>query len=424
MIVFFYHLDKCQSVEVSFTAYTYLEQSGNKKPHPKTLNQLERNTVNRRGGINQNKNNKMFRISIIKVAIIFATVISLFSCAKEEQIAPISQSADIELKSKKTDIFLKNGILVFKNKKVFDTTLYKLQRSSAYEFQAFENEYGIKTAFTFFNELVSEDTIMYNTFRKDKNTKDILESMNKGNLPKHSSKVYDAIKSKFVKEVIKENELPTIEMNTSLPCLSMVSNIDGIYAIGDTITQFKNGTLKMITNGDFEKAKKLDDFKVNSEDGTVIVSIQNTTKSTQKAFSNLNGAGTHKLEITLIVSRTSWESNGQVYQRELVYVNTVCSWWGGYPYPYWHAATYPVTSSGNYSYEFTKSGIWYNNTWYKDYTGNSGIDIILYDGTQPYPLYGFLYFHNFYTSVTWGGQAITITFDPNRNYADKVVGLK
>jgi len=171
--------------------------------------------------------------------------ILLISSCKKEELTP--NKANLISKNN-IEITSKNGILIFKNKKVLNKEIIKLSKLSAKERENWENTYSFLSQERIFEQINKAEIELEN---KLFNGIDENISLNKikqlGLYDKHSS-IYDKyIKKDIIEQIYEKDGSYSCKLTVINPALSYVLNIDGIVIVNDTVYQYTSNSIKILT---------------------------------------------------------------------------------------------------------------------------------------------------------------------------------
>jgi hypothetical protein len=185
----------------------------------------------------------MKRIITLFISVLFATIIG---CEKDN----INNFSNLDDKG----IYVKNGILVFKNNIALKETLTAISEMTPQQYNCWLQE----------NNFISLQSIFNNIVKAEESLDEPYVNLSESELskiappPVHSSLYYTYLDKGLIKKIIYEaDQTEGYELSTSFPALATILSPEGFYAVGDTIVYCGNEILKYWIHGDINKLNHL-----------------------------------------------------------------------------------------------------------------------------------------------------------------------
>ena len=188
---------------------------------------------------------------LINLVMFIALTIVLFSCEKEETKAIKQDLNETEI----ADVFVKNGVLVFKDWHVLFTILENFEDKDAQYMDEWEKILGftsLRTVYDCFTieelEMVKELEALYNE-NKDLVTEELV------------AEKYDKLQKSYENSIVlvedKENDIKYYSMNLYHTIFAPIVNENGIVSVEGEIYRYTNKDERKIADGDWSKLSEL-----------------------------------------------------------------------------------------------------------------------------------------------------------------------
>ena len=196
-----------------------------------------------------------------------------------------------------SNIVVKNGMLNFKDNEQFSKIVTIVGKMNIEERKQWEQEIGFISQQSIFEQIIATeiklDAPYENLSEEEINQIKVMP-------PLHSDLYSKYLNSGIIKEINKDTDDEYYDLSIFNPCLAHLVNLEGFYAIGDTIYQITENFEKIITDGDFSKIDKLKQTKItNEEENIIVIPLNNTKRSTtflNKTSNWVNSGGGKKGE--------------------------------------------------------------------------------------------------------------------------------
>lgn len=292
------------------------------------------------------------RTKYIFISLIAFTVV-LNSCDKE----PIEKAKTGTNSSSSEDVKCVDGILEFSSQENFHEIIGSLNSMAPDELGLWESSVGFVSQRTVLNQ-INEAEIEYfeEIYKGIPEDISIQELEKRGLKSKHTDIYYQYLKSGLIKRTEDAEGYESIDLNLINPTYACVINSDGLVVVNDTICQYKENELKLLTTGERSDIGFLKNAFVADKAGSIIIFNYDDDKSIHilsedaghkydngKRF-NLIVHGYSSATETLLSSSFYLESKGEVLR------------WGNYVYSNSYSPIYKII--GNWKYRYM---IWYAN---------------------------------------------------------------
>jgi hypothetical protein len=196
---------------------------------------------------------------------IFICSMILFSSCEKQKNDELSKT-DNELKS--PPFIVKDGILMFKSTSSFLETLGSISNFSDKDRMLWEKNAGFLSQRRIINQIIEEEAKL-DIINEAKYTD--MKNIDMSKVILHSD-IYYKYLDKGVIKVISEGTLDEYWDYALIDrCFVDFVNEDGLYAIGDTLYQVTENSVKALTDGDFTKKALLIQAKTKDESNNIVI---------------------------------------------------------------------------------------------------------------------------------------------------------
>lgn len=208
------------------------------------------------------------KIQLLVLASLFCF---MFSCQKENIFEDSQLDNDVE---QETNVSVKNGILVFKTRADYDKYI-KLYNGKGEERLLKESELGFRSIASMYYESNKADEELWKSYELlDYDENQFKEAFKNGELSLYSEQTLSLID----RGIMKYSEEDNIDYATCAPYLACVLNEDMMVCVNDSLFQFDDNCIKLITNGDFSLIDKMKSANEANEELGIIVAKEKRTK--------------------------------------------------------------------------------------------------------------------------------------------------
>jgi hypothetical protein len=281
----------------------------------------------------------------LKRAYLFGAVgatLAMVGCKKENGLPDTHASVSTEA------IRNEKGILVFKDKETFDSTLQKLSLMTREEADKWEKDFHFTSQRNIFNKIADAEN-EYDEYALKKTPEEIQA------MPEHCDLYFHYFKNGLIKE-----ENGTYNYSIFSGSYACVVNEQGLVAIDKTIIYLTDKEVKKITDGDFNKISLLKSTQKTDTSNNIVVNTIDVSSALRGMFNWSRSSGwvssgncNNCKRISMSVTFSSDLSGGGSSGVDRYDVNVQCQ---------------QRNSFGNWKYVFTTTTI--NGSWrtYQRYT--------------------------------------------------------
>lgn len=244
-----------------------------------------------------------------------------------------------------------DGILEFSSQKEFHEIINSLNSMNSEELNLWESGIGFVSQRTVLNQ-VNEAEIEYfeEIYKGIPENISIQELEKLGMKSKHTDIYYQNLKSGLIKRTEDSDGYESVDLNLFNPAYACVIDSDGLVIVNDTICQYKENGLKLLTTGNRNEIGLLKNAFVSDTNSSIIIFDYDADKSihtwSRDAGHKYNNGKRFNLIIhgyssateTLLHSSFYLESKGEVLR------------WGNYVYSNSYNPIYRI--QGNWKYRF------------------------------------------------------------------------
>lgn len=204
-----------------------------------------------------------------KVFIFVLTIAALFTQCSKERENNLSDEVnfDAEQVVASVDVYSQNGILVFKNSDALSNYIEKHYLLSFDELTADEEKLGFLSQKRIFDIVADADSNHDRIMEEKYSHLEDKESLILRPEVIHSELYYKYVTLGVLREVKDQDGSSYMDYCAALPEKAPVLNIDGVYAIQDTLYQITENTYKVWYNADFDNPERI--IKAIESDSTV-----------------------------------------------------------------------------------------------------------------------------------------------------------
>ena len=186
-----------------------------------------------------------------KLFLLFVLTTAIFSCEKNETDNLVKQDLDeVDIQ----DVYVKNGVLVFKDWDVAYKTLENLENKDVEFLDEWEQSLGFTSLRSIYDcftieeeEMVKELENLYN-----ENNSLITEEL----VAEKYNKLLESYENSIILVEL-EDDIKYYDMNIYHDIYAPIVNENGIVSVGGEIYRYTNSDIRTITNGDWSKLSEL-----------------------------------------------------------------------------------------------------------------------------------------------------------------------
>lgn len=192
----------------------------------------------------------------------------------QDELSIQEPTADSSLSQNDDKYHVENGILVFKDRESFNTTVSELANLSFLEYVKWAEVTGLEFQYYALSRIWNDN---------DKYDEYLFNHQIENPEREFSELYYSYLERGLIREYIEEGEV-SFELTTATPYLANILNIDGFFKVGDTLVQVTDELIKFWDKGSVENFDHLKSSTVlNIREGIEIWKLRQSESKTLKS---------------------------------------------------------------------------------------------------------------------------------------------